>query len=401
MSRLLLQVSTDATTNALNWWLTLLYGVALLAVALQVGHSPPVAATVLAILLVHVGAHWLSQRDGPAHSLAYAALLVEFALLLVLHRGGGSEQSGTVFLMYTVVVMLNYPAWLAFPLVIGGYLTYLLLIEGRPFGVGAYLPSLLNFMLLPLAVFGVRLLIAQRQHILELNRRLQSQAELAAEMTRLRERNRLAEAMHDTIGHTLTAAIVSLEGVSLLLEQRPAEAVGLLDSVREQLQTELGDLRQTVRGLRTDGLAEPGALRESLEQLVARVRRQTPISIELHYQVESELLPIQEYVLYTTVREGLTNALRHSGATVVTVRIEETAQRSVDLTIADNGEGATLLEPGFGLGHLEQKVTALGGAFSIDTREQGGFRLNVLIPLVLEAAHAPLIQPALKVGGDD
>jgi|GEM_PF-1428369 len=401
MGRLLFHASTDVVTDAINWWLTLLYGVALLAVALQIGLSLPVAATVLALLLVHVGAHWLSQQGGPAHSLAYVALLVEFALLLVLHRGGGSELSGTVFLIYTVVVMLNYPAWLAFPLVIGGYLTYLLLIERRPFGIGAYLPSLLNFMLLPLAVFAIRLLIAQRQRILELNRRLQSQAELAAEMTRLRERNRLAEAMHDTIGHTLTAALVSLEGVSLLLEKRPAEAVGLLDSVREQLQTGLGDLRQTVRGLRTDGLAEQGVLRESLEQLVARVGRQTSVSIELHYQVDTELLPIQEYVLYTSVREGITNALKHSGATLVQIRIEETAQRSVALDIADNGEGATLLEPGFGLSHLEQKVTALGGVFSIDTREQGGFRLHVLMPLVLEAAQPPLGQTATQVTGND
>jgi signal transduction histidine kinase len=401
MRRLLFRVSTDAATNAINWWLTLLYGVALLAVALRVGLSFAVAATVLAVLFVHVGAAWLSQRDGPAHYLAYAALLVEFALLLVLHRDGGSEQSGTVFLIYTVVVMLNYPAWLAFPLVISGYLTYLVLIERRPLGVGAYVPSLLNFMLLPLSVFGIRLLIAQRQRILELNRRLQSQAELAAEMTRLRERNRLAEAMHDTIGHTLTAAIVSLEGVSLLLEKRPAEAIGLLDSVREQLQTGLGDLRQTVRSLRTDGLAELGALRESLEQLVARVGGQTSVSIELQYQVETELLPIQEYLLYTTVREGITNALKHSRATVVQVRIEETVERSVALSIADNGEGAKSFDPGFGLSHLEQKVTALGGVVSIDTRAGGGFRLSVLIPLALDGSREPLVQPAAKEGRDD
>jgi signal transduction histidine kinase len=401
MRRLLFRGSTGAVTNAINWWLTVLYGVALLASALQLGLSFPVAATVLALLLVHVGASWLSQRDGLAHSLAYAALLVEFALLLALHRDRGSELSGTVFLIYTVVVVLNYPAWVAFPLVISGYLSYLMLIERRPLGVGAYLPSLLNFMLLPLSVFGIRLLIAQRQRILELNQRLQSQAELAAEMTSLRERNRLAEAMHDTIGHTLTAAIVSLEGVSLLLEKRPAEAVSLLDSVREQLQTGLGDLRQTVRGLRTDGLAEQGELRESLEQLVARVGRQTSVSIELHYQVEAELLPIQEYVLYTTAREGLTNALKHSRATVVQVRIKETAQRTIALVVADNGEGAKLLEPGFGLSHLEQKVTALGGVFSIDTREGGGFRLSVLMPLALDGAREPLGQPAPKVGRDD
>jgi signal transduction histidine kinase len=361
-----------------------------------------VVATVLALLLVHVGAQRLSQRAGPAHHLAYAALLIEFGLLLALNWGGGSELSGTIFLVYTAAVMLNYPAWLAFPLVLSGYLTYLVLIERRPLGIGTYGLSLLNFALLPLALFGMRLLIAQRQRILELNRQLQSQAALAAEMTRLRERNRLAEAMHDTVGHTLTAAIVSLEGVALLLEKRPAEAVGLLDSVREQLQTGLGDLRQTVRSLRTDSLAEQATLRESLIQLVKRVRKQTSVSIELHYQVETELLPIQEYVLYTIAREGITNALRHSRATVVQIRMkEETTRRCIALAISDNGEGAKLLEPGLGLNHLEQKVTALGGVLSIDTREGAGFRLSVLMPLALDGARGPLGQAALEVEHDD
>jgi signal transduction histidine kinase len=401
MRQLLFRVSTDAASSAINWWLTLLYGVVLLAIALQVGLSFPVVATVLALLLVHIGAQRLSQREGPAHYLAYAALLVEFGLLLALNRGGESELSGTIFLVYTAAVMLNYPAWLAFPLVLSGYVIYLLLIERRPLGVGTYGLSLLNFALLPLALFGIRLLVAQRQRILELNRRLQSQAELAAEMTRLRERNRLAEAMHDTIGHTLTAAIVSLEGVALLLEKRPAEAAGLLDSVRGQLQTGLGDLRQTVRSLRTDALAEQATLRESLIQLVERVRKQTSVSVELHYQVEAELLPIQQYVLYTTVREGITNALKHSRAAVVQIRIEETAQRCIALLISDDGEGAKVLEPGFGLSHLEQKVTALGGVFSIDTREGAGFRLAVLMPLALDGPREPLGQPVPQVGRDD
>jgi signal transduction histidine kinase len=401
MRRLLFRVSTDAATNAINGWLTLLYAVLLLAIALRVGLSFPVVATVLALLLIHVFAQRLSQREGPAHYLAYAALLIEFGLLLALNRSGESELSGTIFLVYTAAVMLNYPAWLAFPLVLSGYVTYLLLIERRPLSVGTYGLSLLNFTLLPLALFGIRLLIAQRQRILELNRRLQSQAELAAEMTRLRERNRLAEAMHDTIGHTLTAAIVSLEGVSLLLEKRPAEAVGLLDSVREQLQAGLGDLRQTVRSLRTDALAEQATLRESLVQLVERVRNQTPVGIELHYQVATELLPIQEYVLYTIVREGITNALKHSRATMVQIRLEETAQRCIALAITDNGEGAANLEPGFGLSHLEQKVTALGGVVSIDTHAGGGFRLSVLMPLALDEPREPLGQPALQVGRDD
>jgi signal transduction histidine kinase len=95
------------------------------------------------------------------------------------------------------------------------------------------------------------------------------------------------------------------------------------------------------------------------------------------------------------------NALKHSRATAVQIRVEETAQRCVALTIADNGGGAAHVEPGFGLSHLEQKVTALGGTFSIDTHEGAGFRLSVLMPLVLEGPREPLVQPTAQVRRDD
>ena len=131
------------------------------------------------------------------------------------------------------------------------------------------------------------------------------------------------------------------------------------------------------------------------------MRKQTPVSIELHYKVEAELLPIQEYVLYTIVREGITNALKHSRASVVQIRIEEAAQRCIALLIADNGAGAKALEPGFGLSHLEQKVTALGGVVSIVTHEGAGFRLSVLMPLALDGPREPLGQPVTEVGRDD
>ncbi len=143
---------------------------------------------------------------------------------------------------------------------------------------------------MPLALFGVRTLIRQRQHILKLNQRIQSQAELSTEMTKLKERNRLAEAMHDTIGHTLTASIVSLEGVSLLWKKRPTEAIALLESVREQLQAGFGDIRQTVRALKTDTLADCVNLKDSLIQLVERVKRQTSVKIELQYSIQVDLV---------------------------------------------------------------------------------------------------------------
>ncbi len=378
---------TGASTVTVNQWLNIIYGVALLSLSFRLGLSVTVAALSAALIALRFSSQISGQRV-PARAkwatyLSYLFLLVEFFLLMVLSCSVGSEGSSTLFLIYTATVMLNYPAYFAFPFVFIGYLHYLMFIDNQAFGVSTYLLSFINFSVVPLSLFGIRLLIRQRQQIMTLNARLESQAALATEMTRLRERNSLAEAVHDTVGHTLTASIVSLEGATVLLHHRPTEAAALLDTVRGQLQTGLGDIRQTVRTLRTDTLADDTTLQESLVQLVERVRRQTPVNLELQQRFTAELLPIQAYVLYSVVREGITNALKHARATHIQITLEETAQQCIALTVCDNGVGTPAPVPGFGLIHLKQKVSALGGTLMVETHVQGGFQIDVVLPLML------------------
>ncbi|MCX6048437.1 MAG: sensor histidine kinase [Chloroflexi bacterium] len=387
-------ITTGQPIEIINRWLNVFYCLVLVVLAVKIGISLRVIALSLALLLLHFGSQQSRGQGVQRQALTYFTLLLEFILLLVLAYGAQGEWVGTIFLLYTASVMLNYPAVVALPFIYTGYFLYLLFLNKQAMDFNAYVFNLINFSLTPLSLLGVRTLIVQRQRILDLNQRLQSQAELSAEMSKLRERNSLAEAMHDTIGHTLTASIVSLEGVALLLETRPEEAAALLESVREQLQAGLGDIRQTVRSLKTDTLGEHGALQESLRQLVARVNRQTAVDIELHFQMAVDLLPIQEYVLYTLTREAITNALKHSQATHIQITLAEVAQKNcIALTVEDNGQGANSFQAGFGLTHLEQKVQALGGRLSIETQAQAGFRLQALLPLALDVLIKPLKDP--------
>ncbi|MCC0178832.1 sensor histidine kinase [Waterburya agarophytonicola K14] len=374
----------DCPMVRVNSWLNIVYCPILILLSLKIGLDFKAIALLPILIVLRFGNQAMLDRQKKPQLINYVMLLVEFWLLIWLSQGISGDWSSTIFLIYTASVMLNYPVYVAFPFVCTGYSIYLLIFDRQFLNLNIYFLNLINFSLLPLAVFGVRILIGQRQHILQLNQRIQSQAELSIEMTKLKERNRLAEAMHDTIGHTLTASIVSLEGVSLLWENRPTEAISLLESVREQLQAGLGDIRQTVRALKTDTLADYVNLKDSLIQLVERVGRQTSVKIELQYLIPVDLLPIQEYVLYSLVREGITNAFKHSQADYIQIVFAQTTPDCIALTIVDNGNGAKLFEPGFGLTHLRQKVVALGGTFSIDTHEQAGFSLQVLMPLTLE-----------------
>lgn len=91
-------------------------------------------------------------------------------------------------------------------------------------------------------------------------------------------------------------------------------------------------------------------------QLSERLRRQTSVAIELQYLITVDLLPIQEYVLYSLVREGITNTLKHSQASQIRIAFTETAQESIPLTIIDNGNDTSCFKPRFGLTHLRHKL---------------------------------------------
>lgn len=385
MRKLKFSLFKNCSMARINICLNSIYCLILLLLSWKIGFGFKVIVLSPTLMLLRFGDRAMLYPKVQPKPINYIMLLAEFVLLTWLSHSVSGDWSSTIFLIYTASVMLNYPAYMAFPFVYTGYSLYLLILDRQLLDLNSYLLSLINFSLLPLSLFGVRILIQQRQHILKLNQKIQSQAELSTEMTKLKERNLLAEAMHDTIGHTLTASIVSLEGVSLLLKNRPTEAIVLLESVREQLKGGLGDIRQTVRALKTDTLDDRTNLKDSLVQLAERIKRQTSVKITLQYLIQVDLLPIQEYVLYSLVREGITNALKHSQATQIQIDFAEVARQYVALTITDNGNGSKDFVPGFGLTHLRQKVVALGGKLAIATQEQAGFSLQALMPLTLES----------------
>ena len=390
MKRVISLFSMGCPAATINLWLNVSYCVVLLGTSLKAGLAPKAVLLSIVVLLLHFSHQKLPRVGMRSKYLDYALLLIEFIVLSVLSYSIEGESKSTIFLVYTANVILNYPALVAFPWVYTGYTFYLFVLDPQVLDFNRYILTLINFSVTPLSLLGIRLLVRQRQSILDLNQQLQSQAQLTAEMIKLKERNKLAEAMHDTLGHTLTASIVSLEGVTLLWEKRPNEAIALLNSVREQLQSGLGDIRKTVRDLKTETLAEHAVLKDSLIQMVKRVSRQTSIEINLRYQIEETLLPIQDYVLYSIVRESITNALKHGQANSIWITLAQMDKSYITLAITDDGEGTNTFEPGFGLNHLIQKVEALGGTFLINTQAQAGFSIQAWMPLALERSSISL-----------
>ena len=230
--------------------------------------------------------------------------------------------------------------------------------------------------------------IEQRQHAEVLLAKLESaHAELQRSAARVRElaiseeRARMAREIHDTVGHYLTVVNVQLEAAGKLMDRNPEKAREEVDRAKMLASEALSEVRRSVRALKPLSVEE----RVGTGALAALVRGFEGTGTAVSFAVEGEkyaLPPDAELVLYRALQEGLTNALRHSGARRVsaTLAFEPSLVR---LTVADDGKGAAegAMERGFGLSGLEERTAALGGTLSAGNAAGGGFVLEVELPV--------------------
>jgi two-component system sensor histidine kinase DesK len=200
------------------------------------------------------------------------------------------------------------------------------------------------------------------------NQRLLVAQEQIEHLAKIAERERIARDLHDLLGHTLSLVVLKSELAGKLMSSdalRARQEIGEVELIARQA---LGEVREAVRGYRSEGIAAE----------IARARRALDAAgVTLQSQGEGVLLtPAHESVLSLVLREAVTNILRHAGAT--SCRLELTADvRGTHLSVHDNGHGAIRSE-GNGLRGMRERVEALGGSLDIDSHE--GTRLTIHIP---------------------
>lgn len=209
-------------------------------------------------------------------------------------------------------------------------------------------------------------------------REVQEYAERVAELSAASERNRLARDIHDSLGHHLTAISVQLEIASEFGVMDPDASHRALGEARESVRLALGEVRQSVRALREEDSRPP------LSSALAGWAREGGSGPRVTVAVTGEEDGYGTAVLtavYRAAQEGLTNALRHAGASQVSVDLrlgEDTAR----LTVSDDGCGfAPTDEPdGFGLTGMRERVHLVAGSVDIDTGPGEGTRVTVVVP---------------------
>ena len=201
------------------------------------------------------------------------------------------------------------------------------------------------------------------------------------------ERLRMARDLHDLLGHTLSLITLKSKLAGRLVEQEPARAAQEIREVEYVARQALREVREAVTGYRQPRLAnEVDSARQLLEA--------AGIQCSLEY-TELELPAALDAVLAWTVREGVTNVIRHSHAQHCVIRLNcdhNTARAEVinDGNLRERASSAQGRE-GLGLSGLTERVTSLGGSIEagpVRTPGRMGFRLYVELPVEAPALTA-------------
>ena len=211
----------------------------------------------------------------------------------------------------------------------------------------------------------------------ESNKQLEKAYADLAEVTALEERQRIAKDIHDTAGHSITTVIMQTEAAKLVIEKNPAEAKSRIVAANLQAKHALEELRESVHLL--SGAKENDTLKEALAAILHESSDGTGIVVRSDVD-DVTVSPAKYRFLCNSLKEGISNGLRHGGATAFYFELKQEG-RTLKFLLADNGCGVKEpLEKGFGLTGMEERAQSLGGRVEYSFEADGGFEIEIALP---------------------
>jgi two-component system, NarL family, sensor histidine kinase DesK len=297
------------------------------------------------------------RLDLPSLGVVVVLLTLAVVAVLTLHASG---LTAAVYISIAGITLL--PLWLSIPTSVGLIVATETLARVVP-GWEAAEGLGLSIGLATFAVWGIWTAMRRTRDLAAAN-------EENAQLKFAEERARLARDLHDILGHSLTVIAVKAELADRLVEVSPERAHAEIEDIQRLSRDALADVRRTVDGVRELSLpAEIMRARAALE--AAEIEAELPGSAE---EVPSELRELFAW----TMREAVTNVVRHSGASRCTVILAPDR-----IAIADNGSGmreaaGSSLGDGRGLTGLRERAAAAGAQVVVDAPPAGGFTLSVV-----------------------
>ncbi|WP_010097324.1 sensor histidine kinase [Ornithinibacillus scapharcae] len=207
---------------------------------------------------------------------------------------------------------------------------------------------------------------------------MQEGAIAAVEIAALEERNRIAQEIHDIVGHTLTTTIVQIEAGKRLLEKQPSQAKERMETSQLLIRKGLDEIRSSVRLLKD---AEWNYnLTNALKQIMKESTEYGGVNFECHIDVPPELTIIQKNFIYMALKEGITNGIKHGDCKSFYFTLREEHDQIV-FQLKNDGKPFSQDQLGFGLSTMKKRVESLKGTLTIRSEAEWNYVIEIKFPM--------------------
>ncbi len=237
--------------------------------------------------------------------------------------------------------------------------------------------------------YAVKTAAVNEMYERKLNQELILKSYLAEKNARLEERENISRNIHNSVGHSITAAIMTLDAADMLFDTMPEKAREKMNAANERIHASLESIRHAVRLLDHEGgMVGISDFFSALNTVTEHFAMDTTVKIRTDFpDADSSLSIPHEHSEFLTgaVQEILANGVRHGGADIFTISVAADS-RHIRLSVLDNGRGSfspqnakEKIENGFGLKKLLSYAERCGGFASFENGN--GFRSTITLPL--------------------
>src|SRR3989339_729463 len=194
----------------------------------------------------------------------------------------------------------------------------------------------------------------QSRTLKNLVKKLEEQSQQIEEMTIKEERGRVASEIHDHVGHTLTTAIIQLESINALLNQTDPD-------IKDKLELDKD-------------------LKINIQRIIEDFEKNTNYKVFLDMDENIMIIPIQQRIILSAIKEFLTNSIKHSNPTEIHILVSK-IKNYLEITLSNNGNSNPEITYGYGLTHMDKSIKSLGGIMKVSSSNELGFTIYFKFPI--------------------
>lgn len=201
------------------------------------------------------------------------------------------------------------------------------------------------------------------------------------EMATLKERNRIAREIHDTVGHTLTTVIVEMEAGKMLSAIDDKTSREKYEMAQTQAVKALNEMRASVRMLAEENYDKD--LKQKINDILDDTSKHTGVIIKSILDVPEGMNTSYDELILRALSELTANGIRHGKSTAFFLKLQ-LKKDTIHILFQDNGTGCEGITFGFGLKNMKKGIEGAGGNITFRTEKDEGFETEIELPLMEE-----------------